>query len=319
MTIRWKPRSEADGNLVVLANEPFALVSPSGQVIRGTNYGPSNGYRYTVRYPRPGAAYQGVRIKTRAGVYEVPNPRINYGGGRGPELGRGASAAPAARSTPSTPQIPKGGNPLLGTAATLAMANPKKTSEWITKGLKMVKPRLEGLFQPQATTGGLFGGSATPATMVNTAPSLATTFAPWLAGGAVALGIWGDRENPVKRWKGIVERAQTLGRQGGPRPTSDYNYFGLNSIKQDAYDAGKAGKAYNPGKYSNAARANDARRQEAKQAVASQGFTIADIRSRNNGPYTPKEKAAAAIQRRHQTSQVRGNPSLLTDADAGGK
>lgn len=93
MTIRWKPHSEANGNLVVLTNEPFALIDGSGQVVRGQNDGPSNGYRYTVRYPRPGSAYRGARIKTRGGLYAVPNPSRDYGGGKGPELPKASQTA----------------------------------------------------------------------------------------------------------------------------------------------------------------------------------------------------------------------------------
>lgn len=100
MTIRWKPHSEANGNLVVLTNEPFALIDGSGQVVRGQNDGPSNGYRYTVRYPRPGSAYRGARIKTRGGSYAVPNPSRDYGGGKGPEL-------PSAGSRPSRELSPE--------------------------------------------------------------------------------------------------------------------------------------------------------------------------------------------------------------------
>jgi hypothetical protein len=88
MTIRWKPRSENDGRLVILTDEPFALIGPDGSVVRGRNDGPSNGYRYTVRFPQPGSAYSGAVVRTRSGTFPVADGGRDYGGGRGPELAR---------------------------------------------------------------------------------------------------------------------------------------------------------------------------------------------------------------------------------------
>ena len=388
--IRWKPHSEGDGNLVILTNEPFVLLD-GGQMVSGTNYGPSNGYRYTVRYPKPGSAYRSPQIKTRGGVYSVPNPGRNYGGGRGPELVRGGGvsgggdhrqnlerivaqgggreevqaylrqnglrpsdvAVPAAvaasqsqgGSTPSglgylVPKEMKGkaweavkgllpnstkmppfmANAVYGTSTNAipgAVGSYKGPAAFASQGGSQAVSAPTSVAS-QYGFGPMYNNALIPQS-AGTSASMLANFAPWLAGGAAALGIWAGRENPVERWKGITSRYEQLGRQGGVRPTSDFNHFGLNSIKQDAYDAGKAGKAYTPGKYSNAAAAAAARREEAKLAAIEQGFSIADIRSRSNGSFTQKEKAAAALQRRHQTSQTGGNSYLLTDADKGGK
>ena len=170
-------------------------------------------------------------------------------------------------------------------------------------------------FGPAYNSGLVSGGQA-----AGTSASMLANFAPWLAGGAAALGIWAGRENPVKRWNNLTSQYNQMGRQGGERPTSDYNLFGLNSVKQDAYDAGKAGKAYNPGKYSNAAAAHNARVQEAKTAVQTQGFAPSAVLKRNAGPtYSPKEKAAARVMDRSfaVSAPSKYNPFILTDADRG--
>ena len=81
--IRWKPRSENDGNLVVLAQggRPISLVDQEGNLVaQGRNHGASNGYGSTVRFGKPGGAYGDVNLRVGNQTYDIPNERINYGG-----------------------------------------------------------------------------------------------------------------------------------------------------------------------------------------------------------------------------------------------
>ena len=68
----WKPASERDGNLVVLMPYPVGELTirdaNTGQVIAvGRSSGPSNGFADTIRFDRPGAAFQNVIIEDKYG------------------------------------------------------------------------------------------------------------------------------------------------------------------------------------------------------------------------------------------------------------
>ena len=71
----WKPSSEKDGNLVILAdtNQNISLVDSSGKLIEtGRSHGGSNGYGNTVRFNRPGGSYApGTRIMIGDSQYDV--------------------------------------------------------------------------------------------------------------------------------------------------------------------------------------------------------------------------------------------------------
>ena len=76
--IRFKPRSEKDGNLVVLSNlgGNYELVGPGGNVIAtGSNQGASNGYGNTVRFGMTGSAIeQGSFLRINGQAYDIPDP-----------------------------------------------------------------------------------------------------------------------------------------------------------------------------------------------------------------------------------------------------
>lgn len=63
----WKPESESDGKLAVLANVPGASVSVYGDIAEDLrNTGPSNGFALTARGTYAGCAYgDGVRVEFR--------------------------------------------------------------------------------------------------------------------------------------------------------------------------------------------------------------------------------------------------------------
>lgn len=79
----WKPRSERDGNLVVLGNYPgqqIDLVDEKGNIIeRGQSYGPSNSRQRTVRFSRPGGSYgNNVFLRIGGATFKVANPGRRY-------------------------------------------------------------------------------------------------------------------------------------------------------------------------------------------------------------------------------------------------
>jgi hypothetical protein len=68
--MRWKPISEKDGNLVILANSSYgsddaSLVDSEGNVVeKGRYVGRTNNNRPTYRFSKPGGAYPtNLRIK----------------------------------------------------------------------------------------------------------------------------------------------------------------------------------------------------------------------------------------------------------------
>ena len=68
----WKPNSERDGNLVMLFPYPVGEVTirdaNTGQVLAvGQSSGPSNGFADTIRFDRPGGAFQNVIVEDRYG------------------------------------------------------------------------------------------------------------------------------------------------------------------------------------------------------------------------------------------------------------
>jgi len=68
----WKPNSEKDGNLVMLFPYPVGEVTirdaNTGQVLAvGRSSGPSNGFADTIRFDRPGGAFQNVIVEDRYG------------------------------------------------------------------------------------------------------------------------------------------------------------------------------------------------------------------------------------------------------------
>ena len=68
----WKPTSESDGNLVMLfpyqAGEVVIKDAKTGEVLdTGRSTGPSNGYADTVRFSKPGGAFQNVIVEDQFG------------------------------------------------------------------------------------------------------------------------------------------------------------------------------------------------------------------------------------------------------------
>lgn len=87
--IRWKPRSEKDGKLVVLAGGGgnYQIVDRNGKIVEnGRSYGASNGYGNTVRFSKPGSAYQGMYLKIGNQVYDLGNAGQDAGPGTGRSL-----------------------------------------------------------------------------------------------------------------------------------------------------------------------------------------------------------------------------------------
>ncbi len=69
-SIRWKPVSELDGNLVVLLPDDI-VVKVGGET--GTDYGASNGYGATIRFSKPGSEYgEGCIIDIDGKTYKAP-------------------------------------------------------------------------------------------------------------------------------------------------------------------------------------------------------------------------------------------------------
>lgn len=85
----WKPVSEMDGRLAVLApSGDVAIVDAQGNVIEsGRDYGASNGYGATVRFSRPGSAYNNVYLKVGGQYYSIPKGGSRYENPSPVELG----------------------------------------------------------------------------------------------------------------------------------------------------------------------------------------------------------------------------------------
>ena len=76
----WKPVSERDGNLVVLASPLGATILVNGQQL--VDFGPSNGYGTTARTDRPGCSFGNnitVQVLSNTGVpYSFPSGSTSY-------------------------------------------------------------------------------------------------------------------------------------------------------------------------------------------------------------------------------------------------
>jgi len=84
--IVWKPQSEKDNNLVILTPPGFdfanvSIENEAGDVLdTGRNMGRTNGRRFTYRFSRPGAQYQGpIYLRIGNTRYKIDNPgaRVN--------------------------------------------------------------------------------------------------------------------------------------------------------------------------------------------------------------------------------------------------
>lgn len=87
--ILWKPRSDSDGNLVILFPYKAGNVvirDKNGNIIaRGRSTGPSNGYQDTVRFPLSGSRFRDVKVEDDTGR----SFRIGDGGLRYENIGSG--------------------------------------------------------------------------------------------------------------------------------------------------------------------------------------------------------------------------------------
>ena len=91
--ILWKPRSDSDGNLVILFPYKAGNVvirDKDGNVIaRGRSVGASNGYQDTVRFDRPGSSFRDVVVEDDSGR----SFRIPEGSNRYENIGKGSGVS----------------------------------------------------------------------------------------------------------------------------------------------------------------------------------------------------------------------------------